>query len=773
MRLSVIVPVRNGAAHIGELLDSLHVQHIGAIGACEFIAVDDASTDGTPALLERYPWLQVLRHEVRRGAGAARNTGARAARGDVLIFLDADTRVRDPDFLVRCAAFFDARTDYAAVSGCYYDQNPRRNAFARYLDASEAAMRSNALDRPASGCLSAAVCGVRRKVFLDLGGFSEDPRVVLEDPDLGSRLAAAGHRHWFSGDLRVEHRQPGLWHYARELVPRTRHYLHLIRHHRAFNPVMGGRQEGVGRAGLALGLPCLVAGLLAPLAGYVGALLLATTAWQVRGLLQRLLKSEGLAFFPAAFVFHVLTTAAIVAGGLLGVGDAARFTIRRRVIDGAVVLAYLRSLLTRGAPGYLIQFLTHRCNARCGHCFDEPQRRKIGIADEMDLPRIRRLAATTGPLGHLSLTGGEPLLRNDIADIVAAYYQAGVRSFSLSTNGSYPERLANLLKSLETVAPRGRMMVTISVDGVGAQHDRLRGLAGLYAKVEESFRVLVEARQWLPQLRVHACIAITRGNIGYVDHILDRLQPLHLDQLEMTRLRGVPADAAIQGVDDATYDTVSARVAAANGGARGLARLFARLDRAMFTIVRQPATPWPCGTCLAGRRLAVIHADGTVLPCEMLRDVRPGDARAHDDFTLGRLAEHGDDLGALLASRQARHITRYIRDTQCRCSFECAVFATMVYRPWSLVKFFLPGYSPRPGESRYARSAGYGQIIPLCNAVDTNGIPKKVKNATTKVPRIINALASGGVRNEERRCSVSPMDSQVTSDHTSRGSHDQ
>jgi hypothetical protein len=87
---------------------------------------------------------------------------------------------------------------------------------------------------------------------------------------------------------------------------------------------------------------------------------------------------------------------------------------------------------------------------------------------------------------------------------------------------------------------------------------------------------------------------------------------------------------------------------------------------------------------LAGKRLVVIHANGEVLPCEMLRSHRPDGAQLYGNFALGRLQDFDDALPPLLAAAQARRITDYIRDSECRCSFECAIFATMAYRPWRL-----------------------------------------------------------------------------------------
>lgn len=697
--ISVVIPVRNDAAGVAALLDSLRCQLRDDI---EVVVVDDASTDATAERVQAYSWVRLARHDARRGAAAARNTGAAAARGKALLFIDADARADDPQLIANCRQLLDEMPEVAAFSGCYEDDNRSPHLFGRYLDACEVQMRGAALDTLAPSCLNGSLCLVRKRAFDAVGGFDADPRVALEDPDLGCRLASADFRHWISSRLRVRHRQPGLWHYARELVPRTRHYIHLIRRYGAFNPIMGGGTEGGCRLLFAIGLLLAMIGLgfaqWATVA--IGAALLVLAVWNLRHILVRLARSDGPIALPAVLWFHGATTTAICIGGVLGVADGARFAAWRRLVDAAVVLAWARSLIRRNAVGYLIQFVTHRCNAHCRHCFDDPQRRSIGIEQELSLERIRTLAKSVGRVGHLSLTGGEPLLRPDLPEIIAAYYRAGVRSFSVSTNGSYPERIDALLAQLPRVAPWARVIVTISIDGIGAVHDRLRGLPGLYGKAERSLRLLCAARQWLPQLRVHGCFTLTAANAAGFAEALARLRAMGLDQVELNRLRGEPADPALRGSSEVAYTAAARAVALANGGAAGLSRLFARLDSAMFSIVRRPQTPWPCGHCLAGKRLVVIHANGEVLPCEMLRSHRPGDAQRYGNFTLGRLDQFGDALPPLLAAAQARRITDYVRDSECRCSFECAIFATMAYRPWRLGKVL------RAGAAEDARPVG-------------------------------------------------------------------
>jgi hypothetical protein len=91
MRLSVIVPCRDAEAYVNRCLDSL-LAHKGS--ALQVIAVDDASTDATPARLDavagRDTRLQVVRLAVSYGPGHARNLALKHATGDYVWFVDAD-----------------------------------------------------------------------------------------------------------------------------------------------------------------------------------------------------------------------------------------------------------------------------------------------------------------------------------------------------------------------------------------------------------------------------------------------------------------------------------------------------------------------------------------------------------------------------------------------------------------------------------------------------------------------------------------------------------
>lgn len=115
--ISVIVPVRNGMPWIELQLQALAAQE--APVGWEIVVADNGSDDGTRACAEgwsaRDPRIRVVDASARRGAAAARNTGAQAARGSLLAFCDADDQVR-PGWI---AAMGTALSDADLVAGVF------------------------------------------------------------------------------------------------------------------------------------------------------------------------------------------------------------------------------------------------------------------------------------------------------------------------------------------------------------------------------------------------------------------------------------------------------------------------------------------------------------------------------------------------------------------------------------------------------------------------------------------------------------------------------
>jgi glycosyltransferase involved in cell wall biosynthesis len=173
---SVVMPVRNGEAYVaaalGSVLDQLSADD-------EIIVVDDASTDGTVALVQdRFPRAKLLRGE-GAGPGAARNLGLAAASGTFIAFLDHDDlwpAGRQGHLLAALQA--DDSIDVAVGRIAVKYESPRSDAAWAFLDGRHHA-------------LMVGSCLYRRRCLDAVGGF--DPTLRYgEDHDYYIRLLEAG-----------------------------------------------------------------------------------------------------------------------------------------------------------------------------------------------------------------------------------------------------------------------------------------------------------------------------------------------------------------------------------------------------------------------------------------------------------------------------------------------------------------------------------------------------------------------------------------------------
>jgi glycosyltransferase involved in cell wall biosynthesis len=188
IRLSVVVPVYNGARFLERCLESLAHSEFRNY---ECIVVDDGSTeDIAPVVAQHGVTLVVL--EDRNGPARARNRGAEHARGEILVFLDADVCVH-PDTLSRVDAHFRDHPATDAVMGSYDDRPADAGFVSQYKNLFHHYVHQNS--RAEAWTFWAGCGAIRRRAFEAMHGFDESyRRPCIEDIELGLRLRAAGHR---------------------------------------------------------------------------------------------------------------------------------------------------------------------------------------------------------------------------------------------------------------------------------------------------------------------------------------------------------------------------------------------------------------------------------------------------------------------------------------------------------------------------------------------------------------------------------------------------
>ena len=102
-------------------------------------------------------------------------------------------------------------------------------------------------------------------------------------------------------------------------------------------------------------------------------------------------------------------------------------------------------------PPFLILFVNSICNLTCAHCF---YWRSLNGRDDLTFEELEALAKGLGPIENLNLSGGEPFLRPDFAEICALFVRHnGVRQIYVPTSGFFPDRVEAQVRSLLAKAP--------------------------------------------------------------------------------------------------------------------------------------------------------------------------------------------------------------------------------------------------------------------------------------------------------------------------------
>jgi GT2 family glycosyltransferase len=199
-RCSIIIPVHNKAALTRQCLDSIFANP-PTVGF-EVIVVDDASSDSTQEMLASHgDRVRAVRLDKNAGFAGACNTGAAAAKGDYLVFLNNDTIAED-GWLDELAGYADEHPAATAVGSrlLFPDRTVQHagvvfslsgdplHIYVGFPPEHPAVMKSRRFQAVTAACLL-----IRRDVFDELGGFDTDYQNDLEDVDLCLRLGELGY----------------------------------------------------------------------------------------------------------------------------------------------------------------------------------------------------------------------------------------------------------------------------------------------------------------------------------------------------------------------------------------------------------------------------------------------------------------------------------------------------------------------------------------------------------------------------------------------------
>ena len=705
--ISVVVPAYCSES-VGEVVDSVSDLQ------SETVVVVDSSPEEPPQLgdVVRRVW-----SSDRMNPATARNRGAELVHSDYILFLDSDVVLTDSarEFVRQ----FLVEPDRELVAGVYRTDRSRNNVFD---DFQNAVLRYRLLgrrgERTRHGSTSHLL--VRRDVFEQVGGFNPELETD-EDIEFSARCLKFGYLVHVDQRFEATH----LKRFSAISLLRD----NALKAHDAF--LARRRYPGVYRGfGMNLGptlWATLVAACLLPLAilttavgpgtGIVGTAVVAGLAlsplmlWPsvLRGR-PRAVKALGLVVWPAI--------AWVVAGANLFA--AARWFSHRTKDLLLGLLAWTKAgcrvVSRNGMPVQIVHFITSRCNLRCEHCFyketlDDPN------PGEISLETLDRTTQEIGPVLWYSLAGGEPFLRGDLVDLIDTVQErCRPRVFSIPTNGWFVERtFQTTLRALQRIE-RGNFILFLSLDGPEKIHDAIRG-EGSFAKARECIDRLRPLQNLFPNLYLNVITTVMPQNVSvapeFINEIVRDFRPnaISINLFRHHSLNGPPLPHEVLDAYDEATKVYEEHLLAGSLehfgfiGRKVLAFKEVLKSQVISRIAREDVCVTPC---TAGTLSYVINEDGTVAACEILDlsqnlgsitgtqrsgiplEAKPADHRSTPVvLSESKISDAVNRNGPgrtfvdLVKSDEARQLRKWIRDTECRCTYECAMTTNTLFS-WPL-----------------------------------------------------------------------------------------
>ncbi len=316
-------------------------------------------------------------------------------------------------------------------------------------------------------------------------------------------------------------------------------------------------------------------------------------------------------------------------------------------------------------PFFLIFYVTARCNARCNFCYYWDNIVEWRSRKHLEVDEIEKITRKIQSLQQLTISGGEPFLREELAEICSMFIKNSNAQFvTIPTNGVLTKKIKSTLEKVLPAHPDVNFRIGLSTPEIGEKLDDLYGVKNAFEQHQESYRMMTSLRKKFPNLSMDAGIVYSSYN---ADHILDIVNYV-LENMEgcnpiISAVRGKPrlAESKDISIDDLerTYSYVKKNVPKINN------RAFANTMNLMRDMVHEITVKTMQGNqmvipCKAGEKLLVVYDNGDIYPCELL------------EKPMGNIRDFDYDLNRVAKTQASQEIVKEIVDTKCHCTWECA-----------------------------------------------------------------------------------------------------
>lgn len=310
-------------------------------------------------------------------------------------------------------------------------------------------------------------------------------------------------------------------------------------------------------------------------------------------------------------------------------------------------------------------------------CFYKDHMAKSRGADkELAVEEYEKISKSIRVSNILGISGGEPFLRNDLAEIVKVIYKnCSPLVVDLPTNGYFVE---SILKQTEDMAKYCKNMVIdlqLSIDGPEEVHNEIRGLKDGFSKIREAYKGLVALRSKYKNLRVKACVVYSHYNQDHMEELFDILDKdfKDLDRIVFSVVHGSVSNKEAFDFDWDKYFKICGKirqtvVAKSITDFHSIFTIALRIAKNDF-LKEVLETKDMYKKCGAGKKVIVVNETGEVFPCEPLW------------HSVGNLRSSNYDLDRILNSPEMRKFNEKIIKEKCNCHWGLPLSNTLIYKP--------------------------------------------------------------------------------------------
>lgn len=355
--------------------------------------------------------------------------------------------------------------------------------------------------------------------------------------------------------------------------------------------------------------------------------------------------------------------------------------------------------------------VTAACQSRCKTCnIGNLYLANPSIAKQnLSLEEIEKVFRALGPIYFFNVSGGEPFMRKDLAEIIRlACIHLKPRLIHIPTNAISPKFIGKttrkILEYMEQYAPASTpISIKPSIDGVGAMHDYVRGYEGNFEQLEKTIDVLLAIRKENPRLHVDLGTVISNMNLDHLDEIEDWV---HSRGVESYRHEVAEQRAEFHNLGDPitppaeVYESLTRRfrdkILENIRGKAFLTRTTEAVRVVYYDVAvqilkeKKQVTP-----CYGGISNIHMNFNGEIWPCCVLGG----------EQGMGNVRDFDYDVQKLLRSDKARVSKRYIADGNCACPLANQWLNNVLLTPRHMLKvlytlFFLFPRAPKPGREK-------------------------------------------------------------------------